>query len=758
MKPITKHTITTGLDHLKAGLFATAAALLAASQGQLAAQQDAAANEVFDLAPFEVQAGTDRGYVATTQISATRLQTPIRELPFSLAVVTPELIEDTGADTLESMLRFVPGIQQRPQQAFYDTGFFMRGQEVNFIFRDGLRLFRTPAPDNIERVEVLKGPAAVLYGESAPGGGINFISKLPRWSNAGSVELRVDSNGFASTLIDVNSVVREDSVAARFVVSGGYGDGWHDLEERSQWMVAPSLIIKFAPRSQLTLSLEHFQNNRDNQVNNGLFAWIGPNDIGGTAPDGSTKRPIGIHPAMEITDNPFANGFHEEFNTMAIADLQHQFTDWLTYRGVLGFSRGEAHTAGALVNDRPMRTNGNGGDLINADIMNGQVMRVTKNFNAETVFRNEFVLSNSRDSAVYSRLLVGMEYVNARFKLSRMADQNKYNASTVGQAPYYLAYNARTGERFGLAIPGAVDLTNEHLVPQTYEGNDRYGYYAIGQFKALDDRLNVLLGVRYHELDRENLLSGTKTGETDATTPQYGISYNISDSITAFASYSESFRPQLGSDALGNPFPPLQGEGFDLGVKVSLLEDRLVGTVSAFENTLTGLLRVDFSFLKPDGTFGGVFASGEERSRGIDIDLMYEPFKGWQTILGFTFLDAEVLSNTQQPQLKGLPTINAADFYATLWTRYNFQESLEGLWIGGGLSHVGGDRIARYSWAFKNDSYTLFDLAIGFDTRFKGYDLSAQLNIRNISDETYFVHEAFPGRPRDVALSVRIGF
>jgi len=163
----------------------------------------------------------------------------------------------------------MPGVQQRPQQAFYDTGFFMRGQEVNFIFRDGLRLFRPPAPDNIERVEVLKGPAAVLYGESAPGGGINFISKLPRWNNAGSVELRLDSHGFASTLIDVNSVVREDSVAARFVVSGGYGDGWHDLEERNQWMVAPSLIIKFAPRSQLTLSFEHFENNRDNHVNNG---------------------------------------------------------------------------------------------------------------------------------------------------------------------------------------------------------------------------------------------------------------------------------------------------------------------------------------------------------------------------------------------------------------------------------------------------------------------------------------------------------
>ncbi|MCD8483391.1 MAG: TonB-dependent receptor [Verrucomicrobia bacterium] len=720
--------------------------------------QTTAEDEVIELSPFEVRADRDRGYIATTQISATRLQTEIRELPFFLSVVTPELIRDTGADTLDSMLRFVPGVQQRPQQAFYDTGFFMRGQEVNFIFRDGLRLFRSPAPDNVERVEVLKGPAAVLYGESAPGGGINFISKLPRWDNIASVELRADSFGYFSSLVDVNSVVRENNVAARMVVSGGYGDGWHDLETRRHWMVAPSVTFRYAPGSQLTLSLEHFENYRRNHLNNGFFAWNGPDDVGGVAPDGSSMRPIGIHPSMRMTDNPFANSYYDEFNTMLIGDLQHRFSQWITYRGVVAYSRGQAETAGAVVNDRPMRTNGAGGTLIDADVLNGQVMRVTTNFNSEAVLRNEVVLSNDRNSPIYVRTLLGMDYIDARFRLRRMANENRFNASTVGQQPFYLAYNARTGERFGLAVPGAVNLRDQELVTQTYEGNKRYGYYAISQIRMLNDDLNLLLGVRHHRLDRTNLANNTAVGKTSATTPQFGVSYNITAEITAFASYSESFRPQLGNDARGNPFSPLQGEGFDFGVKVSLLDDRVIGTISAFENTLTGLIRSDFSFQRPDGTFGGAFSSGEERSRGIDIDLMVEPFRGWQTILGVTFLDTEILSNTQQPQLVGLRTINSAKFYATAWTRYNFRETIEGLWIGGGISHVGGNRVTRYSWAFENSSYTLFDIAAGYSTEIGGLGVSAQINLRNVFDKNYFVHEAFPGRPRDLAISLRVEF
>jgi iron complex outermembrane receptor protein len=714
------------------------------------AQDTQSEEDIFVLSPFEVDARNDRGYIASTQVTGTRLNMPIKDLPFFLSVLTEDFLADTAVTSVHDALRFVPGVQPRPQANFQDTGFFMRGQAVDFIFRDGLRAFRPPSTDNIERVEVLKGPAAVLFGESSPGGGINFISKKARFTDFANLTLETGSYGRIKSLVDINSTVRDDKVAMRFVGSWEDGDGFTDFEEKTRWMVAPSLLLTPFENSRIEISFEKFSIQRDGHLWNGQFVWRGADNVGSVAPDGTTNAIDEVHPDMDLSDNMFANSFYEDDITAVIITYEQGITDWLLNRFSFAYTDGDNMNGGPVVNDRPAADDPN--------ILNMVVARVGGTRNTERVLRNELLATFEGAGGMHS-LLVGYEDVRDVFHRREMVNGNKFRDNN---DPLYIAYNAATNTLFGAALPGAIDLRDEELRSTAHQRAERTGMYATLQSRLVDDRLVVLAGVRRHEYDRYNMLAAAGSqfdGSASDTTPQLGASFAVLPNVTVFASYSESYRPQLGVDELGNAFPALTGEGYEGGVKVEMLDGKLVGTVSYFDLTLTGLIRTDFSFVKPDGTTGGNFASGKEQSKGFDLDLVYSPLPNWQTVIGLTLLDTEVIDNTQQPQLVGQRTINAAEVYATLWSKYTFTDGgVDGLWLAGGLSYTGGGRLTRYNWALENSSYTLVDLAAGYGFEANNIPMEVQFNVKNILDERYYVHESMPGSPIEWQVSLRMEF
>ncbi len=720
--------------------------------GQTAIRPSLPNEEIVELSPFEVNAAQDRGYAATTQISATRLNVPIKELPFFVSVITPELMADIATDDLNSALRYLPSVTPRVQAGFYDTAYTMRGQEVNFVFRDGMRLFRAPAIEHVERVEVLKGPAAVLYGESAPGGGINFITKKATWRPMAEVNGSVDSNGMFRSRFDLNQVAKPNELAFRVVGSYATGQTHTDFQENVRWTINPSLVWRPAPRTRVEVSFEHLDEDRANQLGNGLFAWYGPNGAGGRSPDGQTGRPVGIHPGQGVSTNVFPNGYFVEQNDAFLAQIEQQFGDDTYLRLAYGQTVGIGDWGVAVVNDR--LAFGPTSPSFSPDILNLVVPRRQMAQNSERVYRAEMVTSFEGLAGKHT-LIGGAELIYAGFKQQTMVNPNEIRDDA---NPLFIAFNARTGEYFGMARPGVLSLRERAVQTSTWQRDERLGYYANYQGQLLDGKVRLLAGIRQHDFERTNLLNPTAApGTNDDLTPQYGISFTPVAAITLFASYSESYRPQLGRDALGNDLPPLQGEGYDFGLKADLMGGKVVGTVSYFSTDLTGLLRSDPTFISIG--FGNTFASGVENSSGLDVDLLFTPKPNWQAMLGLTFLETEVVSNTQQPQLKGLPTVNAADFYATFWTKYSFGPEVgKGLWVGGGASHTGGGRIPRYSWAFTLDSYTLFDAAVGWDGKMGGHDWSLQLNVKNLTDERYFYNDSFPGRPLEFVLSAGMKF
>lgn len=723
--------------------------------------QDARADEeVFDLSPFEVNSAGDRGYIASNQVTGSRLNLPIKELPFFMTVVTAEFLTDTAAQSLHDSLRFVSGVQPRPEANFQDTGFFMRGQAVDFVFRDGLRTFRPPSTDNIERVEVLKGPAAVLFGESSPGGGINFITKKARFTDMASLELQTGSFGRMKAVVDLNATVRDQVLAFRVVGSFEDSESFTDYEENTRFMIAPSLVYRPFDGTKIELSYELFDVKRDGHLWNGAYMWKGADNLGGPAFDGGTGGSIGVHPNFDLEDNVFPNSFYEEQNQAFTALWEQELTDWLMNRLLFAYTDGDNLNGGAIVNDRALvfGTPGDANYIFDTDVLNMVVARTGGNRNTERVIRNELLASYEGAGGNHS-LIIGFEDVEDRFTRRAMVDGNKFRDNN---DPYAIAWNVVTKEYFGLAVPGAIDMRDEELLIATKQRADRTGLYATLQSRFMEDRLVLLAGIRRHEYERYNLLAAPASqfdGKATDTTPQLGISFEVMPSLSVFGSYSESYRPQLGEDELGNSFDPLAGEGFEAGVKVEMLDGKLVGTASYFDNTLTGLLRFDWNFVKPDGTTGGLFSSGEEQSRGFDFDLIYSPIPNWQTVIGLTLLDTEILSNKQTPTIEGLRTINAAETYATLWSKYSFIEGgMEGLWIAGGLSYTGGDRIARYNWAFTHGSYTLMDLAVGYKFLAGQMPMEVQLNAKNITDERYFVFDTMPGRPFEWQLTFRMEF
>jgi iron complex outermembrane receptor protein len=623
-----------------------------------------------------------------------------------------------------------------------------------------LRSFRPPSSDNIERVEVLKGPAAVLFGESAPGGGINFISKKARFTDMASLQLQAGSFSRMKGVVDLNSVIRDDVLAFRFVGSYEDSESFTDFEKNTRWMVAPSLVYRPFDGTRIEISYEMYDVERDGHLWNGAYMWKGPDNLGGNAFDGGTGGSIGVHPAFDLDDNVFPNSFYEDQNQAFIAVWEQQVTDWLLNRLVFAYTDGDNQNGGAIVNDRAL-VFGSPGDpdyVFDPDTLNMVVARAGGNRNTERVLRDELVAMFDGAGGTHS-LILGYGDVEDRFTRRSMVNNNKYRDNA---DPYAIAWNAVTKEYFGMAVPGAIDLRDEELKEDIKQRADRTGLYATLQSRLMEDRLVLLAGIRRHEYERYNLLNAPgnqSDGDVSDTTPQLGVSFEVVPAVTVFGSYSESYRPQLGEDELGGAFDPLAGEGYEAGVKVELMEGKLVGTASYFDNTLTGLLRFDWNFVKPDGTTGGLFSSGEEQSKGVDFDLVYSPIPNWQTVIGLTLLDTEILSNKQTPSIEGLRTINAAETYATLWSKYTFTEGdMEGLWIAGGMSYTGGGRIARYNWAFTHGSYTLVDLAAGYKFSAGNMPMEIQVNAKNITDERYFVYDTMPGRPFEWQLTLRMEF
>ncbi len=680
----------------------------------------AAAEETEDNSIEILVTGEQDDYYAPDASTATRTDTPILEIPQSIQVIPQQVLEDQQVTRLDEALQNASGVIYNGTDTFSDVNYSIRGFVGAPVLQDGFRQYdfvEIPEVANIERIEVLRGPAAILYGEIQPGGVINLVSKQPLADPFYEAEFQVGSYGLIRPQIDISGPIN-DSGSLLYRLNAVYSrrDGFRDFDQEfEQFFVAPIVTWKVSDRTNLTLDLQISKRER-------------PQDFGTVAfGDGVIDTP-----RDRIFNEP-DDFLQRDFFSVRFA-LDHQFNDNWSIRNAFRF------TDSSVFSDRlsiPIAFNETTGDLRRVFALD--------DFDSQNYALQTNIVGEFATGLIDHTLLFGLDLT--RTNTSRFARANF--------TPFIL--NVFDPE-YGVDRPEL-----DTLLFDRQSEIDRLGIYLQDQIQVFDN-LNLLVGLRYDTVEQrvDNVPAlfypdGDLTQNDDALTPRVGIVYQPSEDLSLFASYSQSFNPNVDEVAAdGNPLEPERGEGFEVGIKAEL-SDALIATLAYFDITKQNVATQD-----PDFPGLGVsIATGEQQSRGFEFDVTGQILPGWNIIASYAYTDAEVSEDETIPignQLPGIPLHNA-----NIWTTYEIQDgNLQGLGFGIGFNYI-GERQGDFINSFEADNYFLTNAAVFY--RRDNWRLA--LNFKNLFDVNYTsstsnfgsrTSAGSPGEPFTVVGSISVRF
>jgi iron complex outermembrane receptor protein len=749
--------------------------------------QDVADMDIAELvrvrvSPFDVSTRLDSGYRASNSVSASRFDAPIRDLPYAIQAFTESFIDDQKPNNLFDIARYSPGVTYRGND--FNEGnanLAIRGFAVGFapgtpqVLRDG---FHGPSIfdfTNISRVEVVKGPASFLYGQVAPGGIVNVITKSPQPEFAAGAEARYGSHDQYRFDADVTGPASNTlfyRLAASYDQDMRY---WEPYDAHSR-NIAPSLLWQPNDRVSVSLKYENFHKMETPQ----LMQKPGYGPQVGVLPSVSDPNLSGV-------DVP---GLADTWNSMSYADFRRSDSDnlsaWLDFKANEHWNlrTGFSH----LNYEIDALFSGNLGMANNTTLLQGRRFRRQIYTNQDDSFEARAVGQYAFDDTSL-RLLLGMQHSNRRFDnwaAQAPNDPALGGNPTESPLPLWDLADPTTWNRI-VTIPLDALTANPTDRTTRYQDQSVYGGATLG---VLGDRLLLLAGWRKTSTDSQttNHLTGVDAAKIteSAVTPQYGVLYKLTPEVSAFASYAESFVP--GTNSLNNPDgttstpKPTEGEGFDIGIKADLFDGRVSGTLTLFDirnrNIVNDIAVTD--------AFGAVniynVQSGEQRSRGIELDSTATLSDNWQLYFSYSYMRARIteFSGNDAAILAQDPnTLNAVDqsYYKTvarfhdaplqmsaphlanLWSRYNFtQDRLRGLHVAGGFNHVRDQTLLSDSPKSSRQTYTLLNASVGYTWQSNGQPLSLELTGKNLLDARYRPSQSTRSRPREFLLTLSTRF
>jgi iron complex outermembrane recepter protein len=649
-----------------------------------------------------------RGYRVPNASTATRTDTPLRDIPGSIQVIPRQILEDQKTTRIQEALENVSGVRKEGNYGGTDAGGFnIRGFAQDGNFRNGLSdndFYSTVDPANIDRIEVLKGPASVLFGQAEPGGIVNVITKQPLRTPYYSAEFNAGNYGFYRPSFDISGPLTPDgSLLYRLNVAYQNSESFRDFNFTERAFVAPVITWNISDRTTLTFDLEY-------QDNTYLFDRGLPS-IGNRPAPVPISRFIGL-PQSVYSDSTFRIGYR----------LEHQFNkDWQlrnAFSYVSGRSEGTYAIGGyGLVDDQF------------APIYIGR-----DNFSRKIYTLQTELVGRFNTGSIVHQPLIGVEL--------RRNDW-AYNSFDVADPILLDIFNPN----YEIDFPAIPDEKTSSYTTR----RDTLGIYLQDQI-TLADNLKLLLGGRFDAFRRRDNFGTLEEETLTAFSPRVGIVYQPIQPISLYASYNRSFQPDrfLGRTGLGDPFKPTEGTQYEIGIKADI-SNRLSATLAAFQITKTNVVTADPN--DPDASI----QVGEQRSRGIEFDLSGELSPGWNIIASYAYIDAITSKDNTIPVGNGL--INVPEHSASLWTSYELQSgNLRGLGFGLGLYYV-GDRNADLENTSILPSYLRADSALYY----KRDNWRIALNFRNLFNKTYYETSQgrdiiYPGSPFTVIGSFSIQF
>ena len=660
---------------------------------------------------YESPTGPVAGYRATRSASATKTDTAIRDIPQSISVVPISVLNDLGSTSVERALDFAGGVSKQNNfggLTLYE--YSVRGFTTSEFYKDGFSANRgypsTPDVANIERIEVLKGPAASLYGRGDPGGTVNIVTKKPQPEAFATLNTSAGSWDRYRMALDVNTPLDDQgNVLSRVNLTIEDNHSFRDHVDSQRVFVAPSFSWQLNPDTSLLVESEFVRHS--STFDRGIVA---PNNTW----SGVSRSTFLGEPDDGDIDN---------HNNMLQAALEHQLGDSWKLRLASHYKEGKLW--GFASESRPLNADGH---TVN------RRYRERDNDWHDSITQLE--LRGFFDTgSLQHELLIGSEYENYR---------KNERVTTIAGSPYAIdIYQPVYGQPKPNGARSGTDFF-EHVESHALNLQDQI---------IFTDKLRGMLGVRFEHFEQhidDHTRGATSTQSHDALTQRAGLLYQLTPEVGLFANASTSFKPNNGLDAAGKSFDPEEGIGYEIGIKSELFDDRLSSTLAAFHIEKENVLALD------PGTDTSR-AMGKARSQGIDLQVTGHVSDAVRVIGAFAYIDAEVTEGDKVIPA-GSRILGVAKRSGSLLGVYEFQDGrLRGSDLGAAFTYV-GDRSGEAGSDFELPAYHTVDLLAHYKT---SDNITVGLNLNNIFDEKYFERSysnywVNPGEPRNFTVSLTL--
>ena len=661
--------------------------------------------------------------------SAAKVDAPARDIPQTINVVPAQVIKDQAARSMTDVLKTVPGVGlsngdgQRDQVTI--RGFTAIADQFLDGVRDDALYFRDLS--NIEQIEVIKGPASVLYGRGSSGGLINRVTKKPRFAPGYEIGSTVGSYGLKRVEVDANQPNADNTLAFRITGAVERSGSFRDQGFLERESIAPSLLWRATPS---TTVLAQFEHNRD----------LRPTDFGMPSYQGKpVDMPINTYYG---SSDARADDYTRAVTNFATLTVDHEFSSALAFHNVLRYYDYNLDRNNTLVESIILT-----GAVPIARMRRGNVRRDEHGWFDQAELKHKIAAGGMEHQLLYG-VELGEQTKDQFFSSQSNVYSTPLFAPVLQRPPFFIAAPSTDGVgRFKVASAYVQDLAT--LTPQW----------------------KVLAGLRYDRFEQSydnRLAGGTPLARTDNfVSPRLGVVWQPDAVQSYYASVTRSFQPSGESFALAvnnAELAPEKTVNLEVGAKYDWLGGKLVGGVSVFR-----LTRSDIKTTDPANPAKLVLA-GEQRTDGAEFTLAGEVAPGWNVYGGYAYLDAEI---TQSNSTISYPYVTSPVTAAiplqgktpSLTPRHSGS-----LWVskllGGGFSAAGGVNVRSSMYASASNAVALgravtMDLALFY--RMKPWDLA--LNLKNVTNERYFAsaHGSndnlnTPGAPRAIEASVRYKF
>ena len=709
------------------------------------------------LQGVEIIGRKEQTYKNTQSFAGTKTETPIKYVPQSISYVTKEVMEDQQAFKVNEVIKNISGVNQF---SYYNNDIALRGFRAGNALINGLRTptrgWGSSLLPNVERIEVIKGPASALFANSDPGGTVNTVTKKPLDEVRKAISFATGSYNTYRVMADFTGPMNE-SKSLLYRLNLGYqnAESFRILQGGEDFVIAPS--VSFIPDDKTQVNFDFVYSQSNSRLDRGQPIF------GATAGTDLNSTPISFALGKK-------NDYLDELNLYVTTSLRRKITDKISFN---------ASYMKFLYDEDLLEHRTSNRYAIDADgvqiptLMEMQtIRRMGRNYNDNLTF---YFVSDVATGPLEHKVLVGYDYILNQSPVgnSTYNASGYLNASGTGTIASYNknnrdAYLIRNNQpvpnvpHFNLENPDyAISDISQYFNVSRAQAPTRYyvnGVYLQDQIKF--GKLQALLGLRqeYYTDILNHQQSNSKRVEQKALIPRLGLVYTPVEPLSFYGTYTEGYQPQgagtIGDpERFGGPFDPLISNMLEGGAKMELAAKRLAVNAAAYRIQQNNILINAGDLANPDK----LRQVGQQQAQGVELDVYGQVLPNLSLTANFAYNITEITKSDDETEI-GRLLPNAPKSQGGFWAKYTFlYPGLKGISVAAGTNYV--SQRNTFSSILVLPGYTVYDAAIYYQV--EKFKLSANLN--NVLNQKHWVggydfNRLYPGIPRNFLVGIGYSF